>query len=344
MTNRKINIEFIRVFAIFMTVMIHVSNIYINNFQKIAIHSFDTAIVYNSMSRICVPLFFMVSGIFLINQDYTFKKYIQRILKFILLLAFWSAVYFFLNNDEYRNITGVIANSILNANQTSRHLWFMYAIIGIYIALPFIRCMCKNMTREQENLFLILWLFFSGFDVIYVPLARFLTNSNVDITYPIPIINAAYYLGYFIGGHILYERFKKTKGDKKKNLLCILCYILPTLVTILVTCFFSVQTDSVYDPMMWYRSVFTAIASFAVFVLVIINGENIKSRFIFNVSKHSFGIYLIHMIFLNLLTENCNIIEFNPILAIPVITLGVYLISLICCFIISKIPLFNKLI
>ena len=31
------------------------------------------------------------------------------------------------------------------------------------------------------------------------------------MSYPIPILNAAYYLGYFIGGRILYEKYKDKK-------------------------------------------------------------------------------------------------------------------------------------
>jgi surface polysaccharide O-acyltransferase-like enzyme len=83
MKKREINIEFIRVFAIFMTVMIHVSNTYINNISKIDSFEFNTAVVYNSLSRVCVPLFFMVSGIFLIKQEYDRQKYINRIIKII---------------------------------------------------------------------------------------------------------------------------------------------------------------------------------------------------------------------------------------------------------------------
>ena len=44
------------------------------------------AVIFNSLSRICVPLFFMVSGIFLIGEDYDRKKYIKRIVRFILIV------------------------------------------------------------------------------------------------------------------------------------------------------------------------------------------------------------------------------------------------------------------
>ena len=72
-------------------------------------------------------------------------------------------------------------------------LWFMYAIIGIYISLPFIKCMIDKMGKEEDKLFVILWLIFNGI----------LKGLNIANTYLIPIISGTYYLGYFIIGHMI---------------------------------------------------------------------------------------------------------------------------------------------
>lgn len=216
MKNKKINIEFMKIIAILMTIVIHVSNIYIYSYPNISKQYFFISVTYNSISRICVPLFFMISGMFLINEDYNLEKNYNRIKRYLIILVIWSFIYFLINNHySFNNFISVFVNSLFNADKTSRHLWFMYAILGIYIALPFIQNMCKNLTEEQENLFLKLWMLLSGLGVIYVPLARYLTKSDIDITYPIPIINATYYLGYFISGHILYKKYENVKNNKK---------------------------------------------------------------------------------------------------------------------------------
>lgn len=344
MPNRKINIELIRVFAIFMTVMIHISNFYINKFGEISNFDFLISVTYNSFSRICVPLFFMVSGIFLIGRDFDKRKYLKRIFKFTLILVIWSVIYYLSNSGfDFKNLCTVFFTSLFNANATSRHLWFLYAIIGIYIALPFINSMCKNLTREQENLFLILWLAFSGFVVIFVPLARFFTKTNIDVTYPIPIINSAYYLGYFISGHILYKVFSNIKPDKKKNLICLLGYIVPTLITIFTTFFISIRNGRFYTPLTWYRSIFIVLSAISVFILIIINEEKIKNKLILKLSKHSFGIYLIHMLVFNIL-KTTGIMTIPTVVSIPLVTAIVYMISLAISFVISKIPILNKYI
>ena len=346
MKERKINIEFIRVFAIIMTVMIHVSNLYLYSYPKISNDYYLITLIFNCISRICVPLFFMVSGIFLINEEFDKKKYFKRIKKFILLLVVWSIIYFLIKNFNslsWNKVLNTFVNSFYNADYTSKHLWFMYAIIGLYIALPFIQNMCKGMDKYQENLFLILWVCFSGLISIVVPISRGITHTSVDISYPIPIINAAYYLGYFVAGHILYERFKNYKVNRKVNLICLFTYILSTLIMISVTYILSVNKHGVFDSMLWYRSIFTIISSASIFILIVMNEGSFKSKFILKLSKLSFGVYLLHDIFVIFIKGNINIINYNPLI-IPIVTLIIYLISLLFVYVLNKIPILKKLV
>lgn len=346
MKEKKLNIEYIRVFAIFLTIMIHVSNIYRREFLEISNFDYFVSLIYNSISRICVPLFFMVSGMLLINAEFNFKKYYKRILKFVLILIFWSLVYYFVNN--YMDISGTfskfVVNSFFNANMSSKHLWFMYAIIALYISLPFIQNMCKNMTYEQENLFIILWGVFSGFSFLYLPFAEEFLGHNVNISYPVPIINGAYYLGYFIMGNILYKRFKNVKLTKKTNIFCILLYCFSVLTIVLITFVCSIIHNMPYDYTLWYRGVFAIIATCAVFVLFIGNEGIFNNKNILKLSKFSFGIYLIHILFLKILNSHLDITIYSPIIFIPLITLGIYIVSLLACFVIKKIPLIKNII
>ena len=49
MKERKINIEFIRVFAIIMTVVIHVSNVYIYSFNHISEVNYLISVIFNNI-------------------------------------------------------------------------------------------------------------------------------------------------------------------------------------------------------------------------------------------------------------------------------------------------------
>ncbi len=345
MCGKKLNIEFIRIFSIFMTIIIHVSNVYIYSFHNIEKSQFLTSVIFNSFSRICVPLFFMISGAFTISKQQSNKKYIHRIIKFILVLIIWSFIYYVQKNGFYfENFKIVLVNSFFNANMTSRHLWYMYAFIGINIALPFIQNMCKNITLQQENLFLTLWITLSGITVIIIPLASEILEKNVNISYPVPIFNASYYLGYFISGHLIYKRFENVKFNFKKNILCILIFGLSTSITSFFTYYLSVKNNQLFDDMFWYKSIFTIFATFSIFILFIVNKNIIKSEKILLISKHTFGIYLIHIVFLNIIKNNYNILEYNSVIAIPLLSLVIFVLSLVSCCILSKIPYVNKII
>lgn len=345
MNKKSLNIEFIRIFAIFMTIAIHVSNLYISSFSKVSDGYFLTSVIFNSLSRICVPLFFMISGALSIPKEFSLKKYCNRILRFVFVLMIWSFIYYIQKNGfEFKNISIIFVNSIFNANMTSRHLWYMYAFIGINIALPFIQNMCKNLNRQQENLFLTLWIILSGISVIIIPFAKAITKTNINFSYPIPMINATYYLGYFISGHIIYKRFNNASFDKTKNIICIITFVLSTAITAFFTYYISIKTNKLFDSMLWYKSIFIILATFSIFLLFISNKGAFKNSIIPKLSTHSFGIYLIHIVFLNIIKGHFTVIEYNPIVTIPVATLIIYIASLVSCIILSKIPYINKIL
>jgi surface polysaccharide O-acyltransferase-like enzyme len=287
----------------------------------------------------------MISGIFALSKEYNRKEYFARVKKFILVLVIWSIIYYLTRNGfNFSNMGKVLVNSFFNADMTSRHLWYMYPLIGIYIALPFIQNMCKNLSFEQENLFLVLWICLSGLSFIFVPIAKAVLKTDVEVSYPIPLINSAYYLGYFVGGYILYKRFYNARFDKKRNLACAAIYILSIFITILLTYVISVKNNSFFEAATWYRGALIIIATFSIFILVIANENKFKSKAICRFSKHTFGIYLIHIMFLDILKQNINIVELNPLGFIPIITLILYFISLAVCTVLSKLPFVNKVI
>ena len=345
MQERKINIEFARVIATVLVISIHVANVYIRGFGRVPNGDFLVAVVFSSIARICVPLFFMISGMFSAGGNYDRKKYLGRVTRFIVVLAVWSVIYYFTKNGfAFEGLWKVVANSFFNADKTSRHLWYMYPLISIFIALPFIQAICKNITREQENLFMALWFILSGFSSVYLSLGKILSGQSVALSYPVPLINSAYYVGYFIIGHIIAKRLENTEFDKKRNLLCAGAYSTVTLAIILVTYIVSIKKGRLFEGMTYYRSAPVIIAAVAVFLLILCNSGKFKNANILRLSKHSFGIYLSHMIFLNIIKHYINITDFNAIIAIPVITVLVFVCSAVFCALLSKIKFLRNIL
>ena len=150
---QRINfLDYLRVFAIFFVIMIHVSA---QNWYKIDVNDFfwQTFNFYDSISRWSVPVFVMISGALFLNKDIIisqiYKKYILRLMISFLV---WSAFYCFLGNRS------LSLKNILNGEY---HMWFIFMIIGLYMLSPIIREIVKN--KKIMKYFLLLAFIFTFF-------------------------------------------------------------------------------------------------------------------------------------------------------------------------------------
>lgn len=75
----------------------------------------------------------MISGYLLLDENVSLRKSVHRVVHTIVVLVFWSVLYYFWNiaywGDRYDFKT-------LFEDPVKKHLWFLYAILGMYIALP----------------------------------------------------------------------------------------------------------------------------------------------------------------------------------------------------------------
>jgi surface polysaccharide O-acyltransferase-like enzyme len=106
-----------------------------------------TTNVYGALANIGVPLFVMLSGVLLLNPSKAdeplgvfFKKRVARI---ALPLAFWTAAYFVWGYymHGYALTTTNIIQGLLGGSYY--HLWFLYLLVGLYLATPVLRVLVK---------------------------------------------------------------------------------------------------------------------------------------------------------------------------------------------------------
>ena len=104
------------------------------------------------------------------------------------------------------------------------------------------------------------------------------------------------------------------------------------------------MVNKLVNTMLWYRGIFIILESFAIFILIIINKDKFTSEKINVISSLSFSVYLIHAIILFIIKDNINIINYPPIIGIPLISLIIYISSLLIAYIFKKISIVNKII
>lgn len=346
MTNRRIlYADLMRIISIFLVVMLHVSGIL---WTSLNVTTLDWSIIniYNSLSRCCVQIFIMLSGMFLLNPGKNisdksiYTKYLPRI---IISLLFWSSLYLInlpINIEEIK----YIIISILKGN-TNYHLWFLYMLIGLYIVTPILRIITINATKSQIQYFLIIGIIIS----FLVPsLSNYFPFSfisiNIDKMYL--FMPRSYLILYLLGFYL--TNYQINKNTKK---IIYFLGIFGALFTICATQYISVKSLVPKDSWQGIFSMNTLFYSISVFVflkewLCKIKFSNKSIEIIKTLSTCSFGVFLTHDLFIRYLIRNgvLNSELRNPIIMVPIIVLCIFIASNALSYIINKIPFLNKYI
>lgn len=117
-----------------MVVMIHATTYYVTNGMAVGEHNWDIANILNGMSRVSVPLFFMISGYLFFGEKSAGKKHFIRIGCCILFYSLIALVYIaaFTKIGFWPSLRGMLQKPVFY------HLWFFYAIAVIYLLSPLI--------------------------------------------------------------------------------------------------------------------------------------------------------------------------------------------------------------
>ena len=322
MRKRDYRLDLLRVISMIMVVIIHIANYYCRAFNDIDKISYLGALIFNTISRISVPFFFMISGATLLSEKYDKDKNKERIIKKIITLIVITIIYFIW--DKYYMNRDI--NIIYLLNKPERKLlWFMYAIIGIYISLPFIKCMVDKMGKDEDKLFVILWLMFNGI----------LKGLNIGNTYLIPIISGTYYLGYFIIGHMIIKYYDYIRKNKNNKLLLITS-IISFIIVVILTYFISINNGEHFTKLLTYSNALIMVASLSSFIYLYFNIKDKEYIIISKLSNLSFGIYLFHAIILDFIMKLIPYQNIYSYIGIPVILIIVIFITSVIVNVLKK--------
>lgn len=341
--SRIIYCDYLRVLAAFCVVILHAASQYWN---IIDINSTKWFILncYDSITRWAVPVFVMISGTLLLGRDIPLKRLFGRnILHLLSAFIFWTVVYCIFNR---RTVPDLFYYLLVG----NHHMWYIGMIIGLYICLPIIRKITESMSLCVY--YLILWFAFafliphillltsySGSDTVHTIRAGIQSQmDNIDLNLILG------YVGYFILGFCLND----FQLNKRIRYIIYSLGIIGFFSTIAFTAFFSVRLQT---PIGDFYSNFSpnvlmeAIAVYTFFRYNTICSNKLKNIIMW-ISKHCFGIYLVHVLVLDFMDRGfgLNTMSFHPILSVPVISGIVFGLSLLLTWLISKMPIVCKYI
>jgi surface polysaccharide O-acyltransferase-like enzyme len=337
--NRYIWIDYIRVFATFCVVLLHVAAPLLLKYNELPELPWMTANLYNSSVRMCVPLFFMISGCLLLEKNEPVNTFFRkRINKVLIPLLTWSIFYTFLKaHDEDSPISLHSFYSIVFAPAYD-HLWFLYAIIGVYLFVPILRIIVNQSNNKILYYYVALWFFAASI----VPAGEKITGLKnwIDLR------SISGFAGYLVLG-LLLSKIKTTKGMlAASGILYFTCVVITaTGTTFLVIHNGGKFSDYFYD----YLSPNVVILSAATFMLLKHYAVKIDERaghrftsMIHSISSASFGIYLIHPVFISRISHFAGFQD-HVILSIPLAAVAIFLLSYASILIFQKVPILNKI-
>lgn len=264
-------LDLIKLIASFMVVFIHID--FPGRF----------GIVVDAIARFAVPLFFAVSGFFSLNASAkTIKRRLKKIVVIYLIATAIYHVYNAINVGfiEYITSTFTLRNLLafifLNVPFSSSHLWFLLALIYVYL----IWLLILKFSFSNKRIFILSVALL----LIHLILGEVLTIFNVRV--PILIVRNFIYMGFpfFVFGY--FANKYKEKLAKTNNLVLVLIMALGCIESALIYLFFD------------YLEIYVGslLCLYALFVIAIKCEQKPLGRFWTLISQTSTDVYILHIL------------------------------------------------
>lgn len=292
------------------------------------------SLIIQSIVRIGLPVFFMMSGYFLLNRNNEplligYKKRFASLLIPFFIYAFLN--YYFQHGSifERDGVSGFFRLLLESKTAISTHLWFVYVLFGIYIVMPAVKVVTDSIPTDKSLISIV---------VIAVICSWFayenqLTKIWHDYKMLIPIPRIDLWLGYFVIGGLLYR-----VNISKKSSFLLLAISLP--VQVLFT--WLSMNDFGFDtkPYDFGLNMFLSASAIILFVNNLsFQKQSLISKIVLFLAPYTYGVYLIHIVVIKWISDYFSVPSVVDMVFIKTIAymLIVFLISLAIAFLLDNL-------
>lgn len=332
-TTRKVHLDILRIIAAFAVVMYHILISSASNDVTISSYTRSIIMAFSSTIQWHIPVFFMITGYLWLDEDKkcTFSKIVPNIKRFILVLLTFGYVYAIIEriyNFNEISLTTIIYSfiDVLKGNSWD-HMWFLYATIGVYILLPILKPFFDS---QPTKLICIVWGILFFFTIIN-PIIEYIFKYSFPIDFP--ITKPAFYA--FTGGMLT-----KIKTPSKTITQIALIVLISNTLIIFIT-----RISNFLDGNLLTILIYISAVSLFITIIGFFNNKK-ESSLIYNISICTFGIYLIHPFFINLIIKFLHIYPFKYYSIISVLSMFIVIavLSYFITYILRKISFIRKYI
>ena len=342
-------VDVLRVFAIAAVVVVHVSADIITEWRTVPRDWWWAANFYDSLARGAVPIFVMVSGALLLGKSESYRDFfIKRFQRIFIPFVAWTVFYLLWRKFFYEPSMGLpeAIKRVMNG-EVHFHLWFLYLIIGLYLITPLLRALTAHGTRRDLLYFLGLCFFVAALVPFWERLDDIFFHTG--IRFQIPLEMAQGFIGYFLFGFVLLRESKPSffsAAGFAWIATLLVCFFGSGLIALRFNRFPALFYDNLAPNVAIYAASFFILVKEASPWLEIRLNAGIK-QLLLSLSGASFGIYLIHPVFIDIFNHGrwgfvLNAPMGHPAWSIPVTSAAIYVCSYLAVLGMQRVPILKK--
>lgn len=305
---RKSNIELMRILLFVMVVCIHVCSPFLNSNHIVSDLSWQFTNLIDGFSRVSVNGFVIISCYFLYTRRNTAKS---RLKSLLIPLCFYLIPYLFLYIKDSSNIWAFyyLFKDLLDNQTYLYHLWYLQVLLIIHLLADYFNLLIDNLDKAKHKSLIVILLVFSSFipticylvDYQFVDTSLFSSRLTLFIT--------LYFIGAYINKYNLsFNRFK-----------LFISFMIAEIAVVLFTFIYNYKTSPIilalnlrgielsypfpgfigafYD----FNNIVIILASVTLFLFF--RSLDFKSKAINYISKKTYGAYILHIFWINILSE-----------------------------------------
>lgn len=351
---RIVFLDYLRVFACFLVMLVHASENYYGATGSVAGPQSFLATeadrlwvsLYDGFSRMSVPLFIIVSAYLLVpmredqNMWQFYRRRFRRILPpFIVFMLLYSTLPVLWGQIDGSTSVKDLSRLLLNFPTLAGHLWFMYPLICLYLFIPMISAWLRKASAGEERFFVLLFLISTCMPYLHRWFGEIWGECFWNEFHVLWYFSG--YLGYLVLAH--YIRVHLTWSRHKRFTVGLAMVLVGAAWTIYSFYVQAVPGQLHSTPVIelgWnmcsINCVILTAGTFLIFTCI----EKLKAPdFITEMSKLSYGVYLMHIFWLGVwVTIFKEICPLPTVAGIPCIAIATFASCFATAKIISFVP------
>ena len=344
--SRQANLDIIRIIALMFVFMIHgAETVWGASSDGLAgaseLAKIVVMVIY-TLGRLSVPLFLFITGYLMLGKYYkkegVFTFYKTKVWKLLKITWIWTAIYYLIDILFFGrgfSIADAMKQFLFISDWLSApHMWYMPAIIGVYLFIPFV----SNVLQKIDNRVLAILLCLAVFYLFAVP-----TANDLSLAYNrSPIINKVelHYLGGFCGVMIVIGQLIRCGmawlNKHVKSWLLVLIAVVSVYLSVAMHYLLVSVLGQDYGP--WYDSIFILFASTCLFILLLrLFEKSSQSQLLSILATSVFGCYLVHYVFIYMLDNLVHDLGVSAWLQYVAVVVGSVIASAVVALIVRKV-------